>query len=194
MTGGAGERPSLEGLEQVLDLVEAPAAPLAGGSSAAVGAAFAAALVTMTARASPGWADAPGIVAQARILRRRLLDLAEDDAAAFADAKAALETQGERGRVPLGIVLARAAEVPLAIARAAADVAELAAVAVVHVRPAVQPDAASASALAEAACAAAAHLVDVNLATLEGDGRRLAAAAARMVAADARDRALRHDG
>lgn len=193
MTGSGAERPSLEGLERVLDLIEAPPEPVAGGTSAAIGAAFAASLVTMTARASPGWEDAPGIVAQARILRRRLLDLALDDASAFADAKTALELHGGRGRVPLGIVLARAAEVPLAIARTAADVAELAAVAVANVRPEVQPDAAAAAALAESACAAAAHLVDVNLATLEGDDRRLAAAAARIVAADARDRALRHD-
>jgi formiminotetrahydrofolate cyclodeaminase len=178
----------------MLDLVETRTEPYAGGSSAAIAAAFAAALVTMTARISTDWDAAPGIAAQARALRHRLLELAADDAEAFADAVAALETGTERGRRPLGVVLARAADVPLAIASAAADVAELAAIATTGARPAVRPDAVAAAALAEAACFAAAHLVDVNLATLPGDERRAAAAAARVAATDARSRAMHADG
>lgn len=173
----------------MLDRVESPAEPYAGGSSSAIAAAFAAALVTMTARISSDWDAAPGIAAQGRTLRHRLLELAADDADAFAEAFAALEPGARPGHTPLGIVLARAADVPLAIANAAADVAELAAVASTGVRPSVRPDVYAAAALAEAACCAAAHLVDVNLATVPGDERREAANAARRAAAAARSRA-----
>ena len=57
------------GLDEFLDALEAPAPSPCGGSAAAVAAAMAASLVTMVARSSPGWADAPGIATQARALR-----------------------------------------------------------------------------------------------------------------------------
>ena len=63
----------------------------------------------------------------------------------------------------------QAAEVPLAIAEAAADVAELAALAAAEGSPHLRPDATAATALAEAAVRAAAHLVEINLATVAGD-------------------------
>lgn len=186
---GSGAVPGLEGVERMLVAIEDTGYPYAGGSAAALSAALAAALVTMTARVSRSWEAAPGVAAQARALRHRLVTLAHDDAEAFAAATAALATGEERGRTPLGVVLARAADAPLAIARAAADVAELAALAAEGSTPAVRPDAIAAAALAEAAATVAAHLVEVNLSTLPGDERRLAAAFARADAADARERA-----
>ena len=69
----------------------------------------------------------------------------------------------------LGTALLRAAEVPLRIAEAAADVTELAAVAAAEGSPHLRPDATAAAALAEAATRAATHLVEINLATVPGD-------------------------
>ena len=69
----------------------------------------------------------------------------------------------------LGAALLQAAEVPLRIAEAAADVAELAALAAAEGSPHLRPDATAAAALAEAATRAAAHLVEINLATVPGD-------------------------
>jgi methenyltetrahydrofolate cyclohydrolase len=178
------------GIGHALDTVESPTEAFAGGSSSAISAAFAASLVTMTARASTDWEAGPGVIAQARTLRHRLLVLAVEDAEALSDARAALAQSQGGVRPPLGVVLARAADVPLAIANAAADVAELSALAAENVTPSVRPDAVAAAALAEAACASSAHLVDVNLATLPGDERRAAASAARAAAMDARTRAV----
>jgi formiminotetrahydrofolate cyclodeaminase len=83
-----------------------------------------------------------------------------------------------------------AAEVPLRIAEAAADVSELAALAAAEAKPALRPDAAAAATLAEAAVRASAHLVDVNLATVPGDRRSTQAAALATAAEAARARAL----
>ncbi len=78
------------------------------------------------------------------MLRTRLVQLAEDDVRAYAAAMEALaaarEAGGGRDHL-IGVALERAAEVPLAIAAAAADVAELAAEAAVHGSPALRPDA-----------------------------------------------------
>src|SRR5439155_24134578 len=85
---------------------------------------FAASLVAMAARGSrDSWPEAGGVAAQALALGARAAPLAEEDAAAWIAALAALrgdEPDPERK-------LARAAEVPLLIAEAAADVGELAA-------------------------------------------------------------------
>ena len=77
----------------------------------------------------------------------------------------------------LGTALLRAAEVPLRIAEAAADVAELAALTAAEGSPHLRADATAAAALAEAATRAAAHLVDINLATVRGDAHSARAAA-----------------
>lgn len=154
-------------LDRFLDELEAPAPAPSGGTAAATAAAMAAALVVMVARGTPTWEEAPGIAAQARRLRERLQLLGDEDTRAY---RAVLDAMRDvPGRTPeqrdfaLGRALIAAAEVPLRIADAAADVAELAA-------------------LAEAAVRASAHLVDVNLSTVpagEHSGRaaRLAAAA-----------------
>lgn len=174
----------------LVDVLAAPAPSPAGGSAAAVAAALGSGLVRLVASVSPDWDEAPGVAAQAGALADRLLVLADDDVRAFAEALEALRTRRAGGDRELGAALARAADVPLAIAEAAADVAELAALAAEHGKPDVRPDAGAAAALAEAAAAVAADLVRVNLGTLDGDERATRASAAASAAAAARAVAL----
>jgi methenyltetrahydrofolate cyclohydrolase len=96
-------------------------------------------------------------------------------------------TSGESGAGGLGPVLVVAAELALALAQTAADVAVLAAEAASHLEPARRPDLAASALLAAGAASAAAHLVAVNLAVVAGDPRRTAAerAGARAAAAAA---------
>lgn len=166
--------------DELLEALGSPAPSPSGGSAAAVVGAMAAALVGLVARASPDWPDASGIVAQTILLRERLLALADEDAEAFAAALAELRAPdaGRPGDNRIGRALALAADAPLAIAETAADVAALAVLAAREGRADVRPDAVVARELAAAATRAAAHLVVVNLATLEGDERSLRAAAA----------------
>jgi len=164
-------------VDRFLDELEAPAPSPCGGTAAAMAGAMAASLVTMVARGSGAWAEGPGIASQARSLRARLTALGDEDAAAFADVLATMRDHlgsPEQRDFALGSALLRAAEVPLRIAEAAADVTELAALA----------------ALAEAATRAATHLVDVNLATVPGDRHSERAASLAAAAATARARAL----
>ena len=133
---------------------------------------MAASLVTMVARGSSDWDDGPGIASQARALRSRLTALGEEDATAFAQVLVTMRDPTgtpEQRDFALGLALLRAAEVPLRIAEAAADVAELAAAAAGEGSPHLQPDATAAAALAEAATQAATHLVEINLAIVPGD-------------------------
>jgi formiminotetrahydrofolate cyclodeaminase len=186
----AAGRSALDGF---LDELEAPAPSPCGGTAAAVSAAMAAALVTMVARASKGWDDGPGIASQARALRARLVELGRDDAEAFGTVLAAMRDRSgtpEERDFALGTALIVAAEVPLRIAEASADVAELAALASTHGLAQLQADASAAAALAEAATRAAAHLVDINLATVPGGRNWEKAAALTSAAAEARARAL----
>lgn len=178
---------------RLLEELEAPAPSPCGGSAAALAGAMAASLVALVARRSPDWRDAPGVAAQAVALRDRLVSLAEEDVRAYAAAMEALAaasgTGGSRDRL-LGVALERAADVPLEIASAAADVAELAALASVEGTPTLQPDATAAALMAEAAATSSAHLVLINLGTLPDDDRAVAAEATANVAARARERAL----
>jgi formiminotetrahydrofolate cyclodeaminase len=175
---------------ELLDVLEQPQPMPASGAAAALVGAAAASVVVMVARASSEWTDARGVSAQARRLRSRLVPLATADAEAFAAAVEALNDPGaDRQEVRdwlLGIALERAAELPLAIAEASADVAVLAALATAEAEPRCRPDAVVAAVLAEGATAAAAGLVDRNLATTRGDARSLRAAAAAQAARAAR--------
>jgi formiminotetrahydrofolate cyclodeaminase len=181
-------------LADFLDELEAPAPSRSGGTAAANVAAMAAALVTMVGRGSPAWEDGAGVAAQARTLRDRLLELGDADARAYAAVLGAMraeaETRTEQRDFALGQALVVAALIPLAIAEAAADVAELAALATAHGKEALRPDAAVAAALAEAAAHSGAHLVEVNLATMPGDDRSDRAAELVEAARAARARAL----
>ncbi|MBD0338942.1 MAG: cyclodeaminase/cyclohydrolase family protein, partial [Thermoleophilia bacterium] len=71
----------------------------------------------------------------------------------------------------LGGALERAAEVPLEVARAGADLAALAEEVRRSCEPALQADVAGAAALAAGAAQAAARLVETNLGAAEDDPR-----------------------
>lgn len=183
--------------EQVLgDLLDAlgSSEPLpASGAAAALVGGMAAALVEKVARISVDWDEGRAVAAQARALRVRLTALATADVEAYGAALTAMRLppempQDERDAV-LGRSLERAADVPLAIADAAADAAELAAVAVDRCKPTVQPDAVAAAELAEGAARAAAQLVEANLGARPGDARTTVAAEIVTRASSARSRA-----
>lgn len=176
-----------------LDALEAPAPSPCGGTAAAAAAAMAASLVTMVARGSGDWDDAAGVAAQGRALRARLLELGDADTQAFADVLRRMrEPTGtaEQRDFALGDALLQAAEVPLRIAEAAADVAELAAFAAAEGAPQLRPDASAAATLAEAAVRASTHLVEINLATVAGDRHSARGVELAEAAATARERAL----
>jgi formiminotetrahydrofolate cyclodeaminase len=155
------------------DLLDALAGPDPGpaASSAAAGTvAMAAALVARAARSSPGWDAAAGGSAQALRLRERADALVDTAARAYAAAAEALA--GRPGDATLMVRLERAATVPLEIARVAADVALLGALAAEAADDRVRPDAAAAALLAAGAASAAAAIVAVNLGVTAHDERR----------------------
>jgi methenyltetrahydrofolate cyclohydrolase len=170
------------------DAVEHPEALPASGAAAATAAALSASLVAMAARATPEWAEANGVAAQALKLRRRLAELARTDAEAFAAVLSHLDAPGsEQGRdARLARALDRSSELPLAIAETAADVAALAALTSERCVPRHRADAVAAAALAEGAAVAAAHLVETNLLAVPGDERCARARAAGEAAEAAR--------
>ena len=162
-----------------------------GGSAAAVAVAMAAALIAKVARTSPSWTDKGSAAAQAERLRMRTIPLAQADADAYEEALAALhlpsELEPQVRDMAIGQVLARAVEIPLAIAEAGADVAVLAAVAAERGTLDRRADAVSAALLAESGAQVAAHLVAVNLiVTPEDDRVRRARAVAEVASAAAR--------
>ncbi|HEY2939464.1 MAG TPA: cyclodeaminase/cyclohydrolase family protein [Gaiellaceae bacterium] len=156
------------------------------GWVAGVSAALAASLVAKSAARSDSWSEAEGARAQALDLRDRLLSLAGQDARAYERALTALE----RRDTGLARALARAAEVPLAIAEAAVDVALLAAEAAERSEGSARADAAAAACLAAGVATAARRLVEVNLATVSEDERLTRAERAAEAAADAAKQAL----
>ena len=181
-------------VRELLDATASGEPTPGGGSLAAVTAACAACLVAMTARNSPTWAAAGGIAAQATTLRRRLEELAPANDQAYEHALAALHMPRElepaaRDQV-LGDSLEQAAAIPLAIAEAAANVAELAAVVAEEGDPSARGDAAAAAMLALGATRAAAQLVEINLGVLAHDERRLRATRLAADAAEASARTL----
>lgn len=163
-------------VEELLDeLARATPVPGAGPAAALVTAA-AAALAAMAARSSrESWPDAGAAAAQADALRARAVKLAREDADALEAYLAARGPTAETRRAArdfrLGRALDEAADVPLAIAETACDVAMLAAEVADHCVGDVRPDAASAALLAHGAARSAAHLVEVNLAAGPDDQR-----------------------
>lgn len=169
-------------VEDLLDAVAADTHGPGGGSVAAIAVALSASLLAMTARLSrETWDEAGGAIAQAQSLRLRVAPLAAADAQAFRDAIRALgggERSDSGGRpLELGSALARAAEIPLQITEAAADVAALAALVAERASADVQADAAAAAAIAASGARAAGLLVEVNLGATEDDERVLEARA-----------------
>ena len=154
------------------------------GAAAARTAAEAARLVGLVARETGGWDEARGVAAQAGALADRLDELATEDAEAFAAALEALEAASR----DLPMRLQRAAEVPLEIARTAADVSAAAALVAERCDGVLRADAAGAAALASGAALAAAQLVRANLVVQPDDPR---VGAAFRAAEDAREAAAR---
>ncbi|HWX09445.1 MAG TPA: cyclodeaminase/cyclohydrolase family protein [Gaiellaceae bacterium] len=180
---------------ELLDEFAAPRPP-GGGSALGLTVAIAASVVAMAARASTeSWAAAGGVAAQAEALRARATPLAQrdaetyDEALAVRDGVAALPL--EKRDWEIGQAFAAAAEAPLEIARAATDVAELAADVAVWGDPRVRADAVAAATLAAAAARGAVTLVAVNLTAVADDPRVVEAEWLAVTAADAASRAVR---
>jgi formiminotetrahydrofolate cyclodeaminase len=163
-------------IEELLDQFARETRVPGAGPAAALTTAVAAALVAMAARFSrDAWVEAGTTVAQAEALRRRALQLARDDADALEAFLAARDTtvelRTEARDFQLGQTLERAADVPLAIAETACDVAMLALHTADHAEGDVRADAVAAALLAHGAARAVAHLVEVNLASGGDDAR-----------------------
>jgi formiminotetrahydrofolate cyclodeaminase len=159
----AGRLASSSVAELLADIAAPTPAP-GGGSTAAVACGLAAALVEMCAGAPHE---------RAAELRARALELAEADLGSYAPV---LEAQrASAGDERVRAALSEASEVPLAIAGAGCEVAELAAELARAGRPSLEGDAVAAALLAEAATQAAARLVELNLAGQPGDARLSAA-------------------
>jgi methenyltetrahydrofolate cyclohydrolase len=189
--GKLADTPLTELLESIGSSAPVPGA----GPAAAFVCALAAALVEMVSAVSLRQEEPAEHAAletrRARCaeLRAAAPELAEEDMAAYADVLAARRVRSEPGGAErLHDALAAAADPPLAIAEAAAEVTRLAAEAFAAARGAVRGEAATAALLAEAVVRAAATIVELNLAGSPADSRR---ARARDLAAAARgDREL----
>ena len=149
-------------LARFLEEVAAPRPAPGGGSSTAVTVALAAALVEMAGAISGA---APGIAARTAELRARALSLAETELSSYAPVLDALrlpEDDPQRAE-RVGAALEAASRSVAEIAEAAAEAAELGAAVLDDAGPAVRGDALAGCVLAEAAAAAAATLVEINL-------------------------------
>ena len=167
---------SSQTLADFCESVAAQTSAPGGGSVAAIVTGLAASLAAQTGRFSAEhWEDAPGAVAQAEALRARALPLADEDARAYESFLLARrmpkEVETEVRDAAIGAALSRAADVPLAIAEAALDVASLACELAVRGNPNLRGDAATAVLLAEAAVRATANFVEINLGMREDDER-----------------------
>ncbi len=136
----------------------------ASGAAAAVSGALAAGLAELAAR----FADDEVAVASARRLRARLLELADEDSAAYAEF---MESKSDSAR-------SRTVDVPLEIAECAAAAAALAAGLIERLSVAVAGDAEAAVALARGAAQVAGRLVELNLSGDLDDPRAARARAA----------------
>ncbi|MGH8990541.1 MAG: cyclodeaminase/cyclohydrolase family protein [Acidimicrobiia bacterium] len=170
-----------ESLSRFLELVASDqptpsGGSVAAGSAAATTVALAAALVAMVGRLSGKQLDeAPAIVAGAESLLRRALALADEDATAYGEVRAAYarpkEADPDGRRRQIRQAFERATEVPLEITHLASETAAAASRLLQDGNPNLEGDAVTAVLLARAAAQAAATLVELNvsLGQLEGD-------------------------
>ena len=142
-----------QSLEDFLDAVADGTPAPGGGTSAGVATALAASLVEMAARLG----DRADAATGAGELRLRALKLAEEELSSYAPV---LEARTEADRVT---AIDAASEPPAQIAELAAEVAELGASVAESASEAVRGDALTGVTLAEAAAAAAARLVAINV-------------------------------
>jgi formiminotetrahydrofolate cyclodeaminase len=143
-----------------------PDAPGGGPLAAEVTASAAALLAKLARGAADSWAEAAAVAAQAQLLHDRAAPLGELAAQAYVEALAAVG-----GDHDVGMAYAQAAEPPLRIAEAAADVASLAALVARNGDPAHRADAVAAAFLAAGSARAAAELVASNLTAAADDDR-----------------------
>jgi formiminotetrahydrofolate cyclodeaminase len=171
LDAGAAPDPaaSLAG-ERLGDLLESLAArtPAPGGGSAAgIVLALAAALCAMAARFSARLAAADEIAATADRLRQRAIHLAAEDSLAYAGVLQARRlrpgTDPALREEAIAAAMAQAVAVPLEISEIGAEVARLATEVASAGNPNLLGDALTAVLLAEAAAAAAATLVEINV-------------------------------
>jgi methenyltetrahydrofolate cyclohydrolase len=183
---------------ELLDAVAARTAAPGGGTSAAWAAALSAALVEMAAGftlAREELASAHermrAIAARASELRASALQLAERELRAYEPVLAAQRLPREdRSRADrIANALSVAADSPLAVARTAAELAGLAAEVATTGNRSLEGDAVAGAFLADAACRAAARLVEINLRSAPGDPRVAEAEQLSAVAVAARERA-----
>ena len=158
-----------------LDLLASGESAPGGGSAIAVSVALAASLSSMAARLSTKHlADATGLVERAEGLRERVAPLARADAVAYGRvlvAQRAREAPYRDGDVRAA--LSEAADVPLAVAEAGAEVASIAARLASDGNPNLEGDALCAVLLADAGVRAAVGLVEINLSGEPGEDKRL---------------------
>ena len=154
---GLREQPLASFLDEVARATPAPG----GGSSAAFALALGAALVEMAA-ALAGDTEA---ASRAGGLRAQALDMAERELTAYGPVleAARLPRDDPSRAVRLEEALREASRTPLAIAEGAAEAAELGAAVARGSSPSVRGDAVTGVLVAEAAAAAAATLVEINL-------------------------------
>jgi methenyltetrahydrofolate cyclohydrolase len=178
-------------LNELLDALATDTPAPGGGAGAAWATALAASLVEMAAAFTQD--ERFTLVSdRAHQLRAEALGLAERDLDAYApvlEASRLPKDDAEPGGRLLA-ALSTAAEPPLAVAEAAAEVASLAAVLARTGNPQLRGDAITGATLAEAACRAATSLVEINLARVPHDPRLARAAELAANAADARAQAL----
>ena len=149
-----------------LDQLAARTPTPGGGGAAAVTGAMAAGLVAMAARFSATrLPDAGELADQADELRRRLAQLAEEDAQAYAAVLEALRLPRDASQreVQRQEALLGAALVPLEIAGIGARVALMAARLAETGNPNLRGDAVTGAVLAAASARSAASLVDINV-------------------------------
>jgi formiminotetrahydrofolate cyclodeaminase len=173
--------------ELLAGLAERSPAPGAGCAVAWTGA-IAAGLLEMVA----AFAENDRAATRASVLRQELLDAGQRELTSYGPVLEALRLpagEPERSR-QLGQALSAASEAPVAIARMAAEVAELAARVAAQSEPALRGDATAGLVLAEASTRAAARLVEINLRCQPEDPRLEEVAALSERARRAREREL----
>ncbi len=181
-------------LGEFLDAIAAETPAPGGGAVAAVVAGAAAGLVAMAGRFSlEQWDDAAAVVERADELRRQLAPLAPADAQAFEEVLTAMrlpkDLEPEVRNATIAHALARAAEIPLEIAKEASEVAALGALVAENGNVNLRGDAVAGALLAEAAVRVAANLVEINLGTSAHDARVVRAREHVAAAAAAAERA-----
>lgn len=181
-------------IEEFLDDLSAREPTPGGGSVAAVVVAMAAGLASMAARFSAGrLPDAVRIAETADALRTKVVLLAQEDARAYQEVLTSLQAPTEEDpagrRDMVQSALSGAAEIPLAIAEAAAEIGQLAEELARLGNKNLRGDAITSALLAHAGAQACAVLVRINLRGVE-DARTVQAQRLADAAADASRRAL----